>query len=112
MPKSLKTRHNLSTSALTSEIFKKTLLAYKNKKITKDAIESVLIDICKGLSINSAISNYSSLTKTELEAEIKKTIKEKGKDLSEKAVIGLIMAKFRGRVEGRLVHEIVKRYLK
>lgn len=80
-------------------------------KISKEAISEILTEIDKGKSLGEIIKKYSAISNEELENEIKKLIQEKP-DLNIGAYMGLVMAKHRGKVEGKKIMEMLKKYVK
>jgi Glu-tRNA(Gln) amidotransferase subunit E-like FAD-binding protein len=107
-PKEIKTRFNLDINKLDDKDFEE-ILTYLNKRIiNKEVVIDLLIDKIKGKKID--ISKFKTISDKELEEEIKKITEEK-KGLSIGAYMGLIMAKYRGKVDGKKVMEILKRYV-
>jgi glutamyl-tRNA(Gln) amidotransferase subunit E len=71
-----------------------------SKDIVKDALQTPKSKILK---------KYQLLTKTELQKIVRQSAK---KGLNQKAVMGLVMAKVKGRADGKLVAELVKKMVK
>lgn len=95
---------------LTLDILETILQALNNKKIQKQDIQNILLDVIKGKSIGEAIEIEKHDIK-ELEKEIVKIIKEKP-GLTINGYMGLIMAKFKGKINGKEVGEIFGKYVK
>jgi len=108
-------------------LFRREIKSKTGKQITIDQIENLLHEIkknnlhpedirqamqkiAKGESIKEAIKKEKIKTEN-LEEEILKIIKQKP-NLSEKAYMGLIMQKFKGKVSGKQIIEILKKLLK
>lgn len=108
LPASIKAHYKVSIEKLTNNIFKEVLAAFSKKEIVESAIEQILLDICKGESIEKAIAKYQLASKAELEKEIKEII-SKHKDAPIKALIGMAMSKLKGRAEGKVIAETVKK---
>ncbi|MEK6983674.1 MAG: Glu-tRNA(Gln) amidotransferase subunit GatE [Nanoarchaeota archaeon] len=107
VPKEIKTRFNLDSSKLKNEDFEE-ILSYLNEgKIAKEAMIDILIKKIKKEKIN--LTEFESVSEEQLEKEIEQIIKEKP-NLNQSAYMGLIMAKHRGKVDGKKVMEIVKKY--
>ena len=106
--KDIKSRHNLNVNKLKDSDFEFIFKNLSERKISKNAIENILIDIIKGEKIE--LSKYKELSDEELEKEIKKII-EQNKNANIGALMGIIMAKYRGRVEGKKVMDILKKLL-
>ena len=88
------------------EDFEDVLSHYFNGKIAKEAI----IDLLEKKSIRQKIDlkHYEAVSEEQLENDIKQIIKEKP-NLNISAYMGLIMAKHRGKVDGKKVMEILKK---
>jgi len=109
--KSIKAHHRISTEKITKQILEKIFSALNEKKITESAIEQILVEVCKGNNIEKAISRYQIASKAELEKEIKEII-SKHKDAPINALVGMAMSKLKGRAEGKVVAEMVKKLAK
>lgn len=106
-PKEIKKRYNveIDIEKYAGEVFDKL-----NKNIiSKEAVIEVLLDLSKGKKID--YSKYKGIADKEIEKEVKKIIKTK-KDLSFGAYMGLLMSKYRGKVDGKKIAEILKKYVK
>ncbi|HLC59909.1 MAG TPA: Glu-tRNA(Gln) amidotransferase subunit GatE [Candidatus Nanoarchaeia archaeon] len=109
IPKEIKTRFNMDSSKLTQKDFEE-ILSYLNEgKISKEAILDLLIKKIKNEKID--LTHFESVSDEELENEIKKIISEKP-NLNIGAYMGLVMSKHRGKVDGKKIMEILKRYAK
>ncbi|MBI2653010.1 Glu-tRNA(Gln) amidotransferase subunit GatE [Candidatus Woesearchaeota archaeon] len=108
IPKEIKARFNLDASKLKNEDFEE-VLDYLNKgKIAKEAVIDLLVKKIKNEEIE--LSHFEAVSEEDLEKEIKKIIEEKP-GLSHSAYMGLMMAKHRGKVDGKIVMEIVKKFV-
>jgi len=81
----------------------------KNNLHPRD-IREAMIEIAKGKSIKESVKK-EKVGKAELEEEIVKIIKSKP-NLSEKAYMGLIMGKYKGKVSGKEISDILKKHVK
>ncbi|MFQ5474716.1 MAG: Glu-tRNA(Gln) amidotransferase subunit GatE [Candidatus Nanoarchaeia archaeon] len=109
MPKTLRRDHDIDDSVLTDADFKDIFARLDRKEITKDAIEEILIKVCKKEKID--YRNYAPLSEKDLEKELKKIIAEnKGAPMG--AIMGKAMAHFRGKADGRKISELLKKYSK
>lgn len=77
-----------------------------NGKISRDSIVDILADHCEGKKIN--FDDYKKISDKKIEDEIKEVIRSK-KDLSPNAIMGIIMAKYKNKVEGKKVFELIKK---
>ena len=107
IPKDIKTRHKLDISVLNEGNFDFVLEKLNKNEINLDAVLDILIAKIKGEKVD--FKKFKCVSNKELEQEIKKLI-EKNKDLSIKALMGIIMGKYRGKCDGRKVIEILKKY--
>lgn len=99
-PKGVKAKLNV-------EDFEEVLSYYYDKKIAKEAIIDLLEKKASGEKVKIS---FEAISEEQLEKEIRQIIREKP-GLSESAYMGLAMAKFRGKVDGRKVMEMVKKYI-
>ncbi len=109
IPKEIKTRFNLDSSKLKNEDFEEILSYLNESKITKEAIIDLLVKKIKNENIN--LAEFESVSEKDLEEEIKKIIEEKP-SLNVGAYMGLIMAKYRGKAEGKKIMDLLKKYMK
>ena len=113
-PKEIAKREKISLSKiekiLDKDILSSVLENLKKGKISENQIKYVLENIVKGKSYEKALK----IKKEDLhgmEGEIMKLIKEKP-GLSVNAYMGLIMKEFKGKISGKEVSEIIKKYVK
>ena len=107
--KDIKSRHDLDESKLKDSDFEFVFTSLKDNKISKNSIENILIDIIKGEKID--LNNYKEILDAELEAEIKKIIKNNPNANTSK-LMGVIMDRYRGLVSGKKVMEILQKLKK
>ncbi|HUW43855.1 MAG TPA: hypothetical protein VMV95_02765, partial [Bacillota bacterium] len=111
-PKEIAKHENISLKKM-DKIFNKDILVYvlenlKKGKISENQIKHVLENIAKGKSHTEALK----IKKEDLhgkEGEIMKLIKEKP-GLSANAYMGLIMKEFKGKINGKELMEIIKKF--
>ena len=82
------------------------ILGEVDKKISESDVKLVLEKIFAGQSLEEALKKEN----IDLESEIKKLIQEKP-GLSSGAYMGLAMAKFKGKVSGKDVSDVLKKIL-
>lgn len=80
-----------------------------NEEISKDAVVDVLALKSEGKEVD--YSKFKKADDSELEDGIKAIVKEKP-GLNPGAYMGLIMAKFKGQIDGKKAMEILKKYSK
>lgn len=101
---------NKIEKVLDKDILSSVLENLKKGKISENQIKHVLENIAKGKSHKEALK----IRKEDLrgmEGEIMKLIKEKP-GLSVNAYMGLIMKEFKGKISGKELMEIIKKYVK
>jgi len=108
IPKEIKARFNLDPSKLKNEDFEEVLSYLNQGKIAKEAVIDLLIKKIKNEKID--LNQFEAASEKQLEEEIRKIVKEKP-NLNMSAYMGLVMAKHRGRVDGKIAMEILKRVL-
>lgn len=106
-PKEIKRRYNIEIDVekYSDEIFSK----LNKNLISKEAVIDILVDLGKGKKVD--YSKYKEVSHEEIKNEIKKIIKTK-KGLSLGAYMGILMSKYRGKIDGKKVIELLKKNLK
>jgi glutamyl-tRNA(Gln) amidotransferase subunit E len=111
-PREIKSKMKLSDEKFDEKVhidtYETILKAYNNKEINDSDIKHIIEKIVKGTSVKEALKKEKV---ENLEEEILKIVKEKP-GLSINAYMGLAMAKFKGKVSGRDIMEILKRVIK
>ena len=108
LPKEIKTRFNLDSSKLTENDFEEVLSYLNEGKLAKEAVLELLIKKVKNEKID--LTHFESVSDEDLENDIRKIISEKP-NLNIGAYMGLVMAKHRGKVEGKKIMDILKKYM-
>ncbi|MBW2998305.1 Glu-tRNA(Gln) amidotransferase subunit GatE, partial [Candidatus Woesearchaeota archaeon] len=109
MPKDIKSRLNIDTSSLNEDNFKEALTKLNKDEISKDSIVDVLALMATGKEVD-----YSKFEKADLgdvEERIKKIVDEKP-GLNAGGYMGLVMAEFKGQVDGATAMKILNKILK
>ena len=109
IPKEIKTRFDVNTASLTDENFEEVLRYLNEGKIAKEAVIELLTEAAKGKKVD--ISKFKTISLGNLEEEIKEIISQKP-GLTIGAYMGLAMAKYRGKVDGKKVMEILRKFVK
>ena len=109
LPKEIKSRFNLNPEHLKQQHFDMLLLALNNNQITKESILEILKEILETGKVN--LDKYKPIEIGTIESEIKAIIKQ-NPDASQNALMGMLMQKFRGKVEGKKLIELIQRYKK
>ncbi len=105
-PKEIRKRFDLDTDKLKEDDFKEVLDYLDKNKVAKEAVIEILIEKIKEKKVD--ISKYKGIPDKELEQEIKKIVKAKP-SLSIGAYMGIIMSKYRGKVDGKKAISILKK---
>jgi Glu-tRNA(Gln) amidotransferase subunit E-like FAD-binding protein len=80
-------------------------------QIPENSAKSIMVEVIHGKDINELLKQASSLSSPEyIESYIQEIIKTKP-GLSMNAYMGLVMAKFRGKVDAGKVSDILKKYI-
>lgn len=103
-PKEIKKRYSLDIDILSavSPVFD----MLNAGKINREAVFEILLVIAQGKKPD--YSAYSAVSEEEIRKEIRKIMSE-GKKIPEGAVMGMIMSKYRGKIDGRKVMELIKK---
>lgn len=81
----------------------------KEAKIEESDVKKIMLDIIKGKSIEEALK-IEKIEAEDIEQEIKKLVKEKP-GLSLNAYMGLLMKKYKGKIDAAKVAGILKKYV-
>ncbi|MFH0752888.1 MAG: Glu-tRNA(Gln) amidotransferase subunit GatE [archaeon] len=103
-PKEIRSRHKLDYK-FSEEDFLETLTLLNENKVNKEAIFEMLVEKAKGNKIN--LEKYKKLSEEDLEEGIKKIAKA-NQGVSTNALMGEVMKRFRGKVDGKKVMEILR----
>lgn len=106
IPKDIKTRYKIKKK-LTKKDFEFVLSNIQNKKISKDAVPEILLNLAQNKKI--ILSKYKPTSTKNIEQDIKKII-QKNKGASFNAIMGEVMKKYRGKIDNKLLVDLVKKY--
>lgn len=109
MPKELKSRLQLDPSKLNAQDYEEVLGYLDDNKISKEAAIEVLAKKIKGEKID--LSQFKQADVAEVEKDIKHMIKDKP-GLSQGAYMGMVMAKYRGKVDGKVLSSLIVKGMK
>ncbi len=109
IPKEIKSRFGIDSSKLAEKDFEDVIGYLNEGKITKEAVIELFVKKLKHEKIN--IAEFKNISEKDLENEIKKIIDEKP-GLNQSAYMGLVMAKYRGKVDGKKVMDLLKELIK
>lgn len=105
-PKEIKTRFGINTDNLKEKDFLNVLKHYKKGEVAKEAILEMLKDLAQGKKLN--LSKFKSIDEKEVEKKLKEII-EKNKGAPFNALMGEAMKEFRGKIDGKLIMEKLKK---
>ncbi|MEM0465527.1 MAG: Glu-tRNA(Gln) amidotransferase subunit GatE [Candidatus Pacearchaeota archaeon] len=110
-PKEIASHHKIENieDILNLDIIESIVHAVFKNQISKDDVKHVMEEIAKGKKFEDAIK-IDKVQTSEIETEIAKLIKEKP-GLSASGYMGLIMSKYKGKVSGKEVSEILKKFI-
>jgi Glu-tRNA(Gln) amidotransferase subunit E-like FAD-binding protein len=106
-PKEIKKRYNVEIDVVKfiDEVFEK----LNKGEVTKDAVIDILVDLGKGKNVD--YSKFKGASTDDVDKEVEAIVKSKP-GLSIGAYMGLVMAKFKGKIDGKKAMEILKKYVK
>ncbi len=105
-PKEIASRFNLQTDKIKLKHFDIIFFALQNEKIDESAILDILTEAAKGNEID--LQKYKKIDVADVESEIIKIIKT-NQSLSPNGLMGIIMQKYRGKVDPKRVMDIIKK---
>jgi len=109
IPKEIKSRLKLDTNKIKDEDYDKVLTALDKNKINKEAVLELLSEAAKGKKMN--FGKYKASSTEDIEKFVKNLV-EKNKGAPIGGLMGDIMKKYRGKVDGKLVMQLLKKYHK
>lgn len=102
-------KEKIPLEAFSDEVYDEVLEYANSGKITKDAVGEVLVKKTKGEKIN--LSEYATISDAEIEKAVAQLIKEKP-GLNMGGYMGLLMAKFKGKIDGKKASAAVGKMLR
>jgi glutamyl-tRNA(Gln) amidotransferase subunit E len=106
LPKEIKARYNLNPDKIKPKDMNMVLEHLNTGKITKAAVLELFLDILNGKKLN--LNKYKTASTNDLEKEIKAIVKQKP-NLTIGAYMGIIMSKYKGKVDGKEVMKVLKK---
>jgi len=110
-PKEIASHENLKNidKKLTVDLIEMIIENVAKKNIKEEEVKHVMTDIIKGKTLEEAMKK-EEVGMVGLEEEVVKLLKEKP-GLSDKAYMGILMGKYKGRVSGKEIMELLKKHL-
>ncbi|MBI4738567.1 Glu-tRNA(Gln) amidotransferase subunit GatE [Candidatus Woesearchaeota archaeon] len=109
VPKLLRRKYNLDPAKVADKDFETVFDLMNRNKLSKGAIEKVLVEIAQGKKVD--YKKYTPLSDEGLEAELRNVLKE-SEELEFSAVINKAMSSLKDRAEGQRIIEMLKRLKK
>jgi Glu-tRNA(Gln) amidotransferase subunit E-like FAD-binding protein len=104
----VKRKYKVDTDKITEKQFAEIFKALNDEKISKNALPDILADAAQN---KLDLSKHKIESTENIEDEIKDIIKQKP-GLSISAYMGLVMAKYRGKIDGSKAMEVLKKHVK
>ncbi len=104
LPKEIKRRFNIEVdmTQFSEEILEK----LNSSLITKEAVIDIVVELTKGNKVD--YSKFKTISDSDVEDEIKKIVElNPGKTTG--ALMGIVMSKFRGKVDGKKIAEVLNK---
>ncbi|MFH1638425.1 MAG: Glu-tRNA(Gln) amidotransferase subunit GatE [Candidatus Woesearchaeota archaeon] len=102
MPRELKSRYGLEGEKLTEDNFREVIGYLDEGKISKDSVLDALASLVKG----EGVEIVERISEDEITSEIRKIV-EDNPGVSASGLMGEVMGKFKGKVDGRKAKEIL-----
>ena len=109
IPKEIKTRFGIDSGKITHEDIELVLSFLNAGKIPKEAVIELLASAAKEEELD--VSKYAPVSEDVLEGEIRQMLIDKA-GLSTSAYMGMIMGKYRGKVDGKRILDLLNKYIK
>ncbi|MDP3917254.1 MAG: Glu-tRNA(Gln) amidotransferase subunit GatE [Nanoarchaeota archaeon] len=106
IPKEISSRFKLDTNKIHRKHYDLVFDALTKNKIDESAILEILTQAARGNEIN--LNKYKKIETSEIESEIVKLVKS-NKNLSLNALMGMVMSKYRGKLDGKKAMEIIRK---
>jgi Glu-tRNA(Gln) amidotransferase subunit E-like FAD-binding protein len=108
IPKEIRKRFKLNVSKLKETDFKLVFENVSSKKIPESAAIDILTHILEGKRV--VIADFETMDSSKLEIEIKKILQE-NKGAPFNALMGEVMKKFKGKIDGKKAAELLKKFM-
>ncbi len=107
VPKELKARFQMDPEKVTQEQIHEILQLVQQGKVAKEAVLDAFVELIKSGKVD--LKKFERVAEAAIDAEIRKIVAE-NKGASMNALMGVAMQKFRGKVEGKRLVELIKKY--
>ncbi|MBI5392863.1 Glu-tRNA(Gln) amidotransferase subunit GatE [Candidatus Woesearchaeota archaeon] len=103
----IKRKYNLDIDLITVQQIELVLKQLDGQLISKEAVEEIFVKFAKKESVD--FLKYKTLDSAVIENDIKQIV-EQNKDKQFGAIMHLVMAKYRGKADGKLISDLIKKY--
>lgn len=100
-------RRGFDTRLLNKEKISAVLSAIEKKKISKDSVPQIMEDITSKIDVEQAIDKYTKITDEEIREIVKEAV-TKSSGEKESVIMGMLMSKLRGKVDGNRLMKILR----
>ncbi len=107
VPKEIKARYKIDVR-LKEKDFENLFVFLDKGMISKESVVDILAEFAKGKEVD--IGRFKTVNKDELEKEIKKIIEE-NKNASFNAIMGIVMERFKRKIDGKKASEMIRKLL-
>ena len=107
IPKEIKSRFNLDINKITDDNYREILKLLDIGKINKNNVLDCFVELINNKNID--FNKYKTVSNEELEKEIKKIV-ENNPHVQFGGLMGDVMKHFKGKVDGKKVSEIIRKY--
>jgi len=108
-PKEIKSRLKLNIEKIKKEDYQKVLNALNSNRISKEAVIELLAEAAQGKDM--IFEKYKTVSLDNIENEIQKIVEE-NKGASVNAIMGEVMKKYHGKLDGKKAFELIKKLTK
>ncbi|HLC95824.1 MAG TPA: Glu-tRNA(Gln) amidotransferase subunit GatE [Candidatus Nanoarchaeia archaeon] len=105
--KEIQRKFSIDANKLTDKEFEEIFSYLGQGKVSKDVIMDIIIDYSKGAF---GLEKYATIDDPDIEAEIREIVQSKP-GLNPGGYMGLIMQKFKGKIDGKKAMDILKKYI-
>ena len=104
----IKRKYNIDIELITVQQIESVLQQLNEQMISKEAVEEILAAFGQQKSVD--FLRYKTLDTADIEKDIKKIV-EQNKDKRFGAIMHIVMGKYRGKADGKLIAELIKKYV-
>ncbi|MDP2749765.1 MAG: Glu-tRNA(Gln) amidotransferase subunit GatE [Nanoarchaeota archaeon] len=106
--KEIKSRLSLDVGGITRNELSEVFNLLNEKKISKEAVFEILTAVAKGKTVKESAKRFETMDEKQVEEKIKEIIAQ-NKSANEKTIMGFVMKELRGKADGKMINEIVRK---